>query len=259
MNTLDPDMADLVAEGMRRHEIEVRCDALVTGFEPGKVLTDSGAIDADLVILGIGVRPNSELAAEAGLETGVRGAIRVDRRQRTSHDGVWAAGDCCESHHLVTDQPTYVALGTVANRQARVAGVNIGGGYATFPGVVGTAVTKLCSVEIARTGLSEREAAVAGFEVVGARIEGSTRAHYYPGARPLHVKLLAERGTGRVLGGQIVGEEGAAKRIDVLATAVTTRMTVEDMINLDLGYAPPFSPVWDPVVTAARRVASRLG
>jgi NADPH-dependent 2,4-dienoyl-CoA reductase/sulfur reductase-like enzyme len=181
----------------------------------------------------------------------------VDRRQHTPVDGVWAAGDCAESMHLVTGRPVHIALGTVANKQGRVAGINLGGGYATFGGVVGTAITRLCATEVGRTGLNEGEAAAAGFEFVSVRIEASTRAHYL-GQRPITVKLLAERGSGRVLGGQVVGEEGAAKRVDVLATAVTAGFTVEQMIDLDLGYAPPFAPVWDPVLVAARQAAGKL-
>jgi NADPH-dependent 2,4-dienoyl-CoA reductase/sulfur reductase-like enzyme len=186
---------------------------------------------------------------------GVARAIRVDRQQRTSVEGVWAAGDCCESFHLVSRRPVHLPLGTVANKQGRVAGINIGGGYATFPGVVGTAITKLCSLEVGRTGLNEREAAVAGMAFTAARIESTTRAGYFPGAGPITVKLLAERGTGRILGGQVVGQEGTAKRIDVLAAAVTTGMNVEDLTELDLSYAPPFSPLWDPVQIAARQAA----
>jgi NADPH-dependent 2,4-dienoyl-CoA reductase/sulfur reductase-like enzyme len=230
----------------------------VTGFEPGAVHTAEGTFPADLVVLGLGVTPNSELAAEAGLRTGTRGAIRVNRRQQTSADGVWAAGDCCESLHLVSQRRLHVALGTVANKQGRVAGINIGGGYATFPGVVGTAVTKVCRTEVARTGLTEWEATADGFEYVTARIESTTRAGYFPGAGDITVKLVAERETGRLLGGQIVGVEGAAKRVDVLAVALTARMTVHDLVDLDLSYAPPFSPVWDPVLVAARQAASAV-
>jgi NADPH-dependent 2,4-dienoyl-CoA reductase/sulfur reductase-like enzyme len=152
----------------------------------------------------------------------------------------------------------YVPLGTVANRQARVAGINIGGGYATFPGVVGTAVTKICSTEVARTGLSEREAREAGFEFVVATIESTTRAGYYPGAKPITVKLLAERGSGRVLGAQIVGEEGAGKRVDVVAVALGAGLDAQALLDADLSYAPPFSPLWDPVAVAARKAVSLL-
>jgi NADPH-dependent 2,4-dienoyl-CoA reductase/sulfur reductase-like enzyme len=243
---------------MRRHDIEVRTNTLVTGFEEGAVHTVDDTIPADLVVLGMGVAPNSKLAADAGVTTGVRGAIRVDRRQRTSVDGVWAAGDCCESFHLVTGQPTYIALGTVANKQARVAGINLGGGYATFPGVVGTAVTKMCSTEVARTGLTETEATAAGFGYVTSRITSTTRAGYLDSAKPIEVKLVAERGAGRVLGAQIVGEEGAAKRVDVVATAITAGMTAADLVDLDLGYAPPISPLWDPVQVAAREILRQI-
>jgi NADPH-dependent 2,4-dienoyl-CoA reductase/sulfur reductase-like enzyme len=255
MRTLDADMGAMVSRAMRRHGIEVRCGTTTTGFGEGVVATDAGELPADLVVLGLGVEPNSAIAGDAGIELGVRGAIAVDRRQRTSVEGVWAAGDCAESFHLVSGRKLHVALGTVANKQARVAGTNIAGRYATFPGVVGTAVSKICDTEVARTGLTEQEAATAGFEVHVAKIESTTRAGYYPGAAPITVKLLAERRSGRLLGAQIVGEEGAAKRIDVVATALHASMTVEHMTHLDLSYAPPFSPVWDPVLVAARSAA----
>jgi NADPH-dependent 2,4-dienoyl-CoA reductase/sulfur reductase-like enzyme len=258
MRTMDPDMAELIEKAMARHGVELITGVGVVGFEPGRVLLDSGSVEADLVVLGIGVSPSTDLARGAGLTTGDRGAVVVDRCQRTSAEGVWAAGDCATSHHLLLDRPVHVALGTVANRQGRVAGINIGGGYATFPGVVGTAITRFWSTEIARTGLSEHEATTGGFRYVVGRIEGRTRAHYFPGAAPITVKVLAEQGTGRLLGAQIVGGEGAGKRIDTMATAITAGFTVHDMVNLDLAYAPPFAPVWDPVVMAARDALRRL-
>lgn len=255
MGTLDEDMGALVSTAMRRHGVDVRCGTEVTEITETHVLTDGGELAADLVVLGLGVVPNVDLAEAAGITIGPSGAIAVDKRQHTSAAGVWAAGDCCESHHLVSDRKVHIALGTHANKQARVAGTNIGGGYATFPGVVGTAVTKICDTEVARTGLGEAEARAAGFDFHVARIEATTRAGYYPGAKPITVKLLAERRTGRVLGGQIVGQEGAAKRIDVIATALHARMDAEQMTALDLSYAPPFAPVWDPVLVAARQAA----
>ncbi|HZN15480.1 MAG TPA: FAD-dependent oxidoreductase [Acidimicrobiales bacterium] len=258
MPTMDPDMGALVSAALRDKGVVVELERRVTGFEPGVVHTDAGSLDADLVVLGIGVGANSKLAADAGVTTGVRDAIVVDRRQRTSADGVWAAGDCCESFHLVANRPVHIALGTVANKQARVAGINMGGGYATFPGVIGTAVTKICATEVARTGLSEREAERYGFSARAATIESTTRAGYYPGGGKITVKLVGERRSGRVLGGQIVGLEGAAKRIDVIATVVSAGMTAEQMTALDLSYAPPFGPVWDPVLVAARKLAETL-
>lgn len=258
MGTLDPDMGALVSQAMRDEGIDVRCTTKVTAFEPGVVHTDAEPIEHDLVVLGLGAVPNTTLADDAGLTLGPKRSIAVDRRQRTSAEGVWAAGDCCQSFHRVSESWVHIALGTVANKQGRVAGINIGGGYATFPGVVGTAVTKLCSLEVARTGLNEREAAAAGFEFEVATIESTTRAGYFPGAGTMKVKLVAERRSGRLLGGQLVGREGAAKRIDVLAACLTAGMNVEEMTGLDLSYAPPFAPVWDPVLVAARKAAERL-
>jgi len=258
MRTLDPDMADLVEQALDRFEVEVRTGVDVHGFEPGFVLTSDGPLPAELVILGIGVTPNAELAAEAGIALGPRGAIAVDRRQRASAAHVWAAGDCATTFHLVRQEPVHIALGTVANKTGRVAGTNVAGGYATFPGVVGTAITRICTTEVARTGVSEAEADAAGLAYVVGRIETTTTAGYFPGAQPMVVKLLAEVGTGRLLGGQIVGGSGSAKRIDIVATAITAGMTIAEVIDLDLAYAPPFSSVWDPVAVAARAAARAL-
>lgn len=254
----DDDIATAVADAVRGLGITLALGDPVTGIETtdGRataVHTASETFPADVVVLGLGVRPNVALARDAGVATGASGGIVVDRRMRTPVDGVWAAGDCVESVHRVTGQHVVVALGTHANKQGRVAGINLGGGYATFPGVIGTAVTKVCDVEVARTGLSEREATGAGFEFVTASTDSTTRAGYFPGAQPIRVKMIAERRTGRLLGAQIVGREGAAKRIDVLATAIWNEMGVDEVLGLDLSYAPPFAPVWDPVLIAARR------
>ena len=159
---------------------------------------------------------------------------------------------------LITGRPVHVPLGTHANKQGRVAGINIGGGYATFPGVIGTAVTKVCDLEVSRTGLTSKEAHAAGYEFVTATVESTNRAGYYPGAEVMTVKLIAERRTGVLLGAQIVGRAEAAKRIDALAVAAWNRMTVEEMTALDLSYAPPFAPVWDPVLIAARKATEAV-
>jgi len=258
MGTLDPDMGALVARAMRQAGVNVRTGAELTGVTESAVLTSVGEIPADLVVLGLGVEPNSDLASAAGIDTGVRGSIVVDRQQRTSAEAVWAAGDCCQSYNIVSGRPVHLPLGTVANKQGRVAGINISGGYATFPGVAGTAVTRICRTEVGRTGLKEGEAKDAGFGVVAARVEGTTTAAYMPDAQHTTVKLIAERRTGRILGAQIVGGLGSAKRVDVIATALAARMTLDDLIGLDLGYAPPFSSVWDPVQVAARQLLPQL-
>jgi len=263
MDTLDPDMGGMLVEAMRRFTMTLRLEETVTGFETDggrvrAVVTDQGTVPADLVILGLGVRPNSELAAAAGIPLGPTGAIAVDQRLRTLVAGVWAAGDCVEKFHRVSRRPVTIALGTHANKEGRTAGINLGGGYATFPGVLGTAVTKICDVEVGRTGLGEAEAEAAGFEAVSVSVDSTTRAGYYPGARPIRTKLVAERGSGRLLGAQIVGEEGAAKRIDVLATALWHETTVSELLNVDLSYAPPFSPLWDPVLIAALKASQAV-
>ncbi|PRX99455.1 FAD-dependent oxidoreductase [Allonocardiopsis opalescens] len=263
MTSLDPEMGAMVAGALREIGVRVLLEEQVRGFEERDgevtaVVTRERTIPAELVVLGLGVRPDVRLAAGAGLEIGPSGGIAVDRRMRTSAPGVWAAGDCVQSLHRVSQRPVSIALGTHANKQGRVAGINIGGGYATFPGVVGTAVTKVCGLEVARTGLSSAEADAAGFRYTTAAVESTTRAGYYPGSQPITVKLIAERGAGRLLGGQIVGREGAAKRVDVLATAIWNGMTAEEVLSLDLGYAPPFSPVWDPVLVAARKAAEQV-
>jgi NADPH-dependent 2,4-dienoyl-CoA reductase/sulfur reductase-like enzyme len=259
MPTIDPGFGARIAESMRGMDIAVHLGTAVDGVEVGSdgwvrgVSTADGTIDADLVVLGTGTRPFSDLAREAGVPTGPSGGLVTDRMQRTPVEGVWTAGDCAETFHRVSKRPVSIALGTIANKQGRIAGLNLGGSYGSFPGVLGTAVTKVCQVEIARTGLGEDEAAAAGFQVVTATIDARTRAAYYPGAKPISVKVIAERNTGRLLGAQILGEEGAAKRIDVFATALWNEMTMDDLLNVDLSYAPPFSPVWDPVLIAARK------
>jgi NADPH-dependent 2,4-dienoyl-CoA reductase/sulfur reductase-like enzyme len=266
MSTLDPDMGSLVSDALREYGVRLYLGESLVAFEEDEghvraVVTDRRALPADLVILGMGVRPNTALAVEAGIPTGERGAIRVDRKMHTSIDGVWAAGDCAESMHLVSRRPTHIALGTVANKQGRVAGINIASRSctgdaslkATFPGIVGTAVTKVGAIEVARTGLHEAEMDRLGIHYASARIQARTRVGYYPGAGQITVKVHVEKQSGRLLGGQIVGAAGAAKRIDVLATALHAGFTVQHVVDLDLGYAPPYSSVWDPVAIAARQ------
>jgi NADPH-dependent 2,4-dienoyl-CoA reductase/sulfur reductase-like enzyme len=264
MSTVDADMAELVADAMRGLGMKIRTGLAVTGLEQrhgrvSAVVTAEGPIPTDVVVLGLGVRPNTALAEAAGLPLGPTGGIRVDRRMRVPGvPGVWAAGDCVETLHRVSGLPVHVPLGTHANKQGRVAGINIGGGYATFTGVIGTAVTKVCDLEVGRTGLRERDATAAGFEFVSVVARSTSRAGYYPGAQPMTVKLIAERPSGRLLGAQIVGWSEAAKRIDTLAVALWNGMTVDEMTQLDLGYAPPYAPVWDPVLLAARKAVDAL-
>ncbi|MEW2400438.1 FAD-dependent oxidoreductase [Streptomyces sp. NPDC046862] len=265
MSTLDPDMGRLVHQAMEGMGITMVNDAEVTKLLTGEdgrvraVATEDAEYPADVVILGIGVRPETELAKAAGLPLGDHGGLLTDLAMRVrGHENIWAGGDCVEVLDLVSGRERHIALGTHANKHGQIIGTNAGGGYATFPGVVGTAVSKVCDLEIARTGLREKDARRAGLKFVTATIESTSRAGYYPGAAPMTVKMLAEHRTGRLLGTQIVGREGAGKRVDIAAVALTAGMTVDQMTALDLGYAPPFSPVWDPVLVAARRTAKAL-
>jgi NADPH-dependent 2,4-dienoyl-CoA reductase/sulfur reductase-like enzyme len=262
MNGVDPDMGELVSQAVRDIGVELHLEEEVEAIEGDDrvraVRTAARTLDADLVVLGLGTRPAVGLAEAAGIELGRSGAIAVNPRLQTRQEGVWAAGDCVEARHLVSGEAVSYHLGTIANKQGRVCGINIGGGYATFPGVLGTAVSKVCDVEVARTGLSEAELAPLGLQWEAGAIDSTTRAGYFPGAAPIRVKLVAERRSGRLLGGQIVGKEGAAKRIDALATAIWNGMAVDEMVNLDLSYAPPFSPVWDPVLIAVRKLSEQV-
>ncbi len=266
MATLDPDMGGLVHRAMNGMGIVTVSRAEVT-----KILTDdegrvravaTAAGDeypADVVVLGIGVEPRTALARAAGLPLGLSGGLLTDLSMRVrGHGNVWSGGDCVEVLDLVSGRTRHIPLGTHANKHGQVIGSGVGGGYATFPGVVGTAVSKVCDLEIARTGLREKDALDVGLRFVTATITSTNTAGYYPGATEMTVKMLAERRTGRLLGVQIVGGAGAAKRVDVAAVALTAGMTVDQMVSLDLGYAPPFSPVWDPVLVAARKAVSAV-
>ncbi len=266
MSTLDPDMANHVQDAAEAVGVRVitgtPVEEIVLGEagEPHAVRAGDETLPADHVVMGSGVAPAVALAEEAGLQIGESGALRVDDHQRCpGHDGVFAAGDCAESHHRVLGTPVNIQLGTHANKQGRIAGANATGGDVAFPGVIGTAVSRLCRYEVARTGISEREAAGAGIEVATVTIKDRTRAGYFPGAGPIWVKLVCEPGSGRLLGGQIVGVEGAAKRIDVLATCVWAGLEVGEIELMDLGYAPPFSGVYDPLLIAARAATRALG
>lgn len=265
MATLDPDMGRLVHTAMDGLGITTVDRAEVTAVLIGPdgrvraVATADAEYPADVVVLGIGVEPATDLARAAGLPLGAYGGLLTDLSMRVrGQEAIWAGGDCVEVLDLVSGRERYVPLGTHANKHGQVIGANVGGGYGTFPGVVGTAVSKVCDLEIARTGLREKDASAVGLQYVTATVESTARAGYYPDAGLMTVKIIAERGTGRLLGLQIVGREGAAKRVDIAAVALTAGMTVEQMTALDLGYAPPFSPVWDPVLVASRRATKLL-
>lgn len=263
MNTLDPDMGNIINKAIANLGVDIFVKEELAHFEAENnkvtaVVTNKRTLQTDMVILGMGTSPNTEFLKGSGINMTEKGAVKVNRQQRTNIKNVWAAGDCAMTYNLVSKKPFYIALGTVANKTGLVAGSNIAGKEAKFPGVVATAVCKICVYEVARTGLLEKELQQLGIDYVQIIIRTKSRAHYYPNAKDIYVKLLAEKGSGKLLGGQIVGEEGAAKRIDVLATALTNKLTLQNIIDLDLSYAPPFSPVWDPVQTAARKLINDI-
>jgi len=265
MTTLDPDMGALIGKAMAGMGITYRGGEAVTDVEAGDagrvsaVVTAEGRYPADIVLLGLGVKPNTELAAAAGLPLGEHGGLLTDdRMQVLGHPDIWAGGDCVEVVDRITGQRRHVALGTHANKHGRVIAANVAGGDLMFPGVIGTAISRVCDLEISRTGLREQEARVLGLDVVAATVKASTKAHYALGAGQVHVKVVAERGSGRLLGCQIVGKAGAGKRIDAAATAIWNGMTVEEITSLDLAYAPPFSPVWDPLQIATRKLTGMV-
>lgn len=261
-NSLEPRMGALVRGGLERLGVEV-----ITGVEVGGVESRRGQVHAacvggedyhaDVVALALGVVPRVELLTAAGISTGEHGGLVPDATGRLQ-DGIWAAGDCCEVWDRVLQLHWYTPLGTHANKLGRVAGTNLGGGSARFAGSVGTAITRAGDVEVARTGVLPSWAVQRGWDVETVELESTTAAGYMPEAEPMTITVTGERGTGRLLGGQIVGGRGAGKRIDVLAMALWSGLAAADVAEADLAYCPPFSSVWDPVAVACRKLAERL-
>ncbi|MEP7365194.1 MAG: FAD-dependent oxidoreductase [Acidobacteriota bacterium] len=213
--------------------------------------------EAELTVHAMGLQPNVALAESSGVELGRTGAIRVTERMETNLNGVYAAGDCAETLHRVTGAPAWIPLGTTANKMGRVAGANAAGRRERFAGIIGTSIVRVCGLGVAFTGLSQSQARQAGFRPAAVRIQGRDRASYFRG-RPVTVELVADRGTGRLLGGTVLGEYGVEGRINVLATALQARMTVEDLLGLDLAYAPPYAPVMDVLLIAAQQLSKEL-
>lgn len=263
MRNIDPDMGALVSDALTKMGVHLYLGEAATGFEEksgrvAAVVTAERTLPAELVILATGIRPNADLAAEAGLEIGTTGAIKVDDHMRTSTDRIWAAGDCVETVQLLTGKPYWISVATVASKQGRVAGTNIAGGDASFAGAFGTTITKAESIEVSRTGLQETQLAGGDIEYASATVNSHTCTGYYPTSEPMTIKLTGEVGSGRFLGGQIVGGTGAAARVNILAAALQAGMTASELAELDLAYSPPFSSVWDPVLLAARQLSSKL-
>ncbi|MCK5313047.1 MAG: FAD-dependent oxidoreductase [Desulfobacteraceae bacterium] len=228
----------------REERVSIECEGL--------------SLDADIVLVAMGVKPCSDIAKDAGLESGISNSIVVDRHLKTSDNDIYAAGDCADAFHLVTGQRCYIPLALRANRAGWAVADNICGISTSLQGVVGTSVFKAFSLEVARSGLNVKEALDAGFDPVENTVKTRSRAHGHPGSTPIHISLVGDRKTGRLLGAQMVGKEGVAHRINAIAVALHNHMTVSDFSQTDLAYAPPFSPVWDPLLTAANQLVKRL-
>ncbi len=259
---LDLEMARMLEQHIREKGVEVVTSCCVSGFggngQVEGVITDHGTFAADLVVLAIGARPNVGLARTSGLFIGETGAIAVDSNLRTSDPDIYACGDCCETTNLVTGAKIYAPLGSTANKQGRVAGINAAGGEDTFAGVLGTAILKVFDFSAGKTGLTEVAARAAGYQVETVLSPAPDRAHFYPEAKPIALKLVADKATGRLLGLQAVGPGAADKRIDAAATAISFRATADQISHLDLAYAPPFSAAMDNLIVAADILKNKL-
>lgn len=249
------DISNLLRAELNNYGVEVRSGISLLGIEGDdrvrQVHTDQGRLPADLVLLAVGVEPNVELARAAGIRLGDSGAIAVAAGMATSAEGVWAAGDCAEAYHRQLRRGLFLPRGTTANKQGRIAGANASGADESFSGVLGTSVTKVFGLAVGHTGLLENQVAELGLQPAAVAIKASTRAHAYPEARQISVRLVFDPSSGKLLGGQIIGGEAVAKRLDVLAAAIQADWTIDDLAGLDASYAPPFAPVWDPLLVAA--------
>jgi NADPH-dependent 2,4-dienoyl-CoA reductase/sulfur reductase-like enzyme len=256
MPNVDQELSTVISRELARNGVKLELNKRVVGFKGRerveKVVAEDAEYETDLVVIAVGVRPNVSLARQAGVELGESGAIKTNSRMETSVKGIFAAGDNCEAQHIVLNKPVYIPLAQTANKMGYVAGANAAGGDEEFPGVVGSAITRVFNLEVGRTGLGEEEAEKHGFETKSVLIKARSRAGYFPGGGDIWVKLIIEKPSGRIIGGQIVGYEGVWSRIAALSLAITSRLTVKQIVFSDLPYAPPFSPVWDPLITAAR-------
>ena len=259
---MDPEMATLVEGHFEAKGVRIKTSTKVTEFQGDgkveKVVTDQGEIPADIVIMAVGVRPATQLAVDAGLEIGPTRAIAVDDRMQTNDPDIFAVGDCAEKTNIITGKPCYVPLGSTANKEGRVAANAICGFDDSFPGVLGSAICKIFDFSVGRTGLGEKEAIEAGYDVVTCQAPAPDKPHFITGAKLLFLKLIADRKTRKLLGAQATGPGVADRRIDIAATAITAGMTVDQLAQLDLSYAPPFSPAMDNILAAANILRNKM-
>jgi len=259
---LSPALAEVVEKELLAHAVGLYPGHEVQSIEKKnsglKVVCENLILEGDMVLVAIGIRPNSQLAENAGLALGPSRSIAVDRMLKTSDHHIYAAGDCADAFHVVSEQRTWIPLALRANRSGWAVADNIAGLNTELQGIAGTAVFKVFDLEVARTGLTADEARDAGFDPDEITITSRSRAHAHPGSSQIHVNITGDRLSGRLLGVQLVGKEGVAHRIDAPAVALHSRMTVKEFYQTDLAYAPPFSPVWDPMLTAANQLLKKL-
>jgi NADPH-dependent 2,4-dienoyl-CoA reductase/sulfur reductase-like enzyme len=259
----DPEFTKMLVEELGKNQVEFLPETKPRAIEKGKgsrlkMSTSNGDLDADLVLMGVGTRYNTALAQSIGIEMGQSGAIKVDFHQKTSRENVWAVGDCCEVFHRVAGKWVYFPLGDIANKQGRVAGQNIGGASVKFPGIVGAQAFKAFKLEVAATGLTEEEAVKYGFEPVSSLIWGLPIGRPMAQGEKLGIKLVGDKKTGKLLGGQCIGEKGAVQRVSALSIALWSGLTVDELGYVDLPYAPPFGGAWDAIHIAAQDLARKL-
>lgn len=264
LSQFDKDIALLVQNHIKIKGVQIFEEDEVEKFVADKdgkvtdVITKKQSLSAEIVLLATGLKPNVRLAANAGVTIGTTGAIRVNERLETDVPDIYAVGDCVETTHLVTGKPVWIPLATTANKHGRIAGINICDGHDTFPGTMGTFVVKVFDWTVGKTGLSENEARKKGFDTESIIVPAYDKAHYYPGSKQIIVKLIAEKRSGRILGAEIAGDGVVDKRVDVVASALSGKATIEQLSKYDLSYAPPYSIPMDPVITAANVLRSKL-
>ena len=253
---LDEELAQHVHEEAKKNDVELLLNTSVKAFEGSKrverVVTDNSVLETDLVIVASGIQPNTQFLKNTGIALAKNGAIIVNRHLETSIENIYAAGDCATHFNIVKERLDYVPLGTTANKQGRLAGLNMSGKFAPFRGIVGTSILKFFNLTIATTGINERKAKELGFDYEAFKLSARHIAGYYPGAQRMYIKVVVRKRDQLLLGAQIVGPAGVDKRIDVFATALYSKMTLPDLLDLDLAYAPPFNGVWDPLQQVAR-------
>ena len=259
---MEKELADVVKNEVQTHQIKLYLGHTIEKIDLEnkqlKVICSDLVLEADMVLVAIGIKPNSELATQAGLDLGVKNAIAVNKKLQTSNKNIYAAGDCADAHHVVTGEKTWIPLALRANRAGWAVADNVCEKLIELPGIAGTAVFKVFDIEVARTGLTVDEAKHFGFDPVKVTIKTRSRAHAHPGASKIHVHMVGDTKTGHLLGIQMVGKEGVAHRINAVAVALHNQMTVKDYCQTDLAYAPPFGPTWDPTLTAANQLLKKM-